>query len=172
MTHEDIVLGTIFEEMKQADVNRRYAELFIDKHLKRNKRFDALITCFSIGGAGLGLINLVFPASVTFVICIAQIIKHIFPTIMRSPGDISKASTIAVEYDKYFLKIKKIHDDLFASFIDSRKAEKEFRNIVAANAANKNELSRIFGKTDNKMNTEAANRSDDHLNSIYNEQKQ
>lgn len=171
MTHEDIMLGTIYEEMKQADVNRYYAELFIDRHLKRNKIFDAFITCFSIGGAGLGLINLIFPASVTFVICVAQIIKHIFPSIIKSAGDISKLSTIVVEYDKYFLNIKKIHDDLFADFIDSKKAEKEFRNIVSANAANKNELSRIFGEIDIKLNAEAANRSDNHLNSIYHEQE-
>lgn len=167
MEHEDIILDSIWSEMEQANTNVFYAELLIDKHLKRNKLFNAFVTCFSIGGAGFGFIDMMVPAILCGAMAIAEIIKSIFPCFIMKPDDISRLSSLSIRCDNYFYTLKKVFDNLFCDKIDSEKAEEEYYKAIKNNSTNKEEISRLFGKIDKKLNSIAAQKNEKFLNKIY-----
>lgn len=49
-SHEDILLNSIWIEMKQANTNKYYSELLIDQHLRRSKWFTIFLPDFLLVG--------------------------------------------------------------------------------------------------------------------------
>lgn len=167
MKHEDIILDSIWAEMQQANTNVYYAEFLIDRHLKRNKIYNSFIACFSVGGVGLSFVDEIFPTLACAILAVTEITKAFFPCLMMKPDDIAKLSSLSIKYDNYFFIQKRLFDNLFCDKIDSTKAEKEYHGTINGNSANKNEISKLFGEIDLKLNKKAAQKSETYLNKIY-----
>lgn len=166
-SHEDILLNSIWIEMKQANTNKYYSELLIDQHFRRSKWFTIFSTGFSIGGAALSFINDIFPIAACTALGVAEILKLIFPYYIMKPDELSRLSSLSITYDSYFIKLKKIFDSLHCYETTSSKAELQYRTLYTEYSQSREEISRIFGKIDTKMNKKASAKSDDYLNKIY-----
>lgn len=126
-SHEDILLNSIWIEMKQANTNKYYSELLIDQHLRRSKWFTIFSTGFSIGGAALSFINDIFPIAACTALGVAEILKLIFPYYIMKPDELSKLSSLSITYDSYFIKLKKY---LILSIVMKQPPAKPNYNIV------------------------------------------
>lgn len=166
-THEDIVLNSIWAEMRIAKTNVYYSEFIIDRHQKRNKIYLAFISCCSAGGALLSFFNLIYPTAACFILSIANIIKAIMPCLIMKTDDLSKLLSLSIKYELYFSKQKLLFDNLYFDKILVSKAERQFHNLYNENTINAENISKIYGKVDIELNNKAAQKSDTYLNNIY-----
>lgn len=164
----DILLNRIWVEMKQSNTNMYYAELMIDKQIYSSKLYNSAITVCSTGGALLGFISLYIPFASASVIAIVSIINQFHPVFFIKSEDLTQLCNLRTDYGIFFNRLQNIFALLNADRVPEEEAQNIFTDLIEENATKQTNLSRIFGKVNIKMQQEAALKSDNYLNSIYN----
>lgn len=166
----------IYHELKQSTTNYYYIEGLMDQQSKRSKIYNACVAVFSSGGALSALINIFkdtsFYAWLSVISsCIAALIvitNQFSPLFIMSHTDMATLSKLHVEFSRYSDALQNLLNKTRNNEINDNKAGEILLGINNQFAMHKIEASRIFGDSNNKIAKEAAKRSDEYLDSIYN----
>ncbi|OJV40868.1 MAG: hypothetical protein BGO29_14975 [Bacteroidales bacterium 36-12] len=79
LTRRDYLLNRIYEELKQANTTRHYAELLIDNQVLNSKLFNIVIAMLSSSGAILYFIETYYAFAATISVAIGTVLNQFFP---------------------------------------------------------------------------------------------
>jgi hypothetical protein len=159
---KDWLLNRIWEEMKQANTNMYYAEMVIDRQGKIAKYRDFAFVVFSAGGAGLFLVNVLFPVVASVIVAVVSMCMHYFRTY-----DVDRLCALHTESTVYFNRLQGLFTLLNFDEIDDKAALARFDALIEANAGNVAEISRVFGKINGRVAAKAQEKSSEFLKRVY-----
>ncbi|KAA6326419.1 hypothetical protein EZS27_024474 [termite gut metagenome] len=167
----------VFQELKQSTTNTFYIELFVDRQNRREKIYSGIIALFSLFGFVSALISF-FSNSVSLpiigIVCTTiswgTVIFNKFNNIfLLSADDATKLPRIYVHISKYSDELQNLLFQIRKEQINIIEGQEKLTELNVKNSGYKIEASTIFGKMDKKLNKKAADKSDNYLNPIYND---
>lgn len=164
----EVLLDKTWLEFKKALSIVEYGRLFIDKQSKKHKVYDVVIVLFSSGGIIGTLVSHYFPIVATGLIAVISLIKETSSLLFIKNEDVTKLSTLLIEYDKYACKVQDLFDSLNADKIKEDKAQQKYNKLYEDYSEKRIEISKLFGKIDKKLERQANAKVDNNLVQTYN----
>lgn len=172
------LLNRIYEELKQANVNRYYAGELIDQQILSSKWFNVFVALFSTSGAVGTLVNIWKPNLPVLVIwaplilsslvAICSILNQFYPVFFLKAEDLTKLINLHTSYLIYLNRLQDLFSLTDSNQIDLATAQKEFSVLTDDNSMKVTDISRIFGKINSRIENKAVKKSDEYQNTIYN----
>ena len=175
----EFLLNRTYEEMKQANVNRYYAEGLIDNQILSSKWFNVIVALFSTTGA-LSLAMKIWaktllpdvmewlPLISTSIVALVSIANQFYPIFFLKTEELTKLIGLHTSYYIYFNRLQDLFCLADSNKIDVIEAQERFSKLVEENSMKVTDISRIFGKINKSIEKKAVKKSDDYLNKIYN----
>lgn len=171
------LLNRIFEELKQANVNRYYAEELIDRQIVSSKWFNVLVSLFSTTGAVGAAMNIWvhdFPILLTWLplfsatfVALISIANQFYPIFFLKTEDLTKLINLHTSYLIYFNRLQDLFCLADSNEVDKIEAQIRFNKLIEDNSMRVTDISRIFGKINKRIEKKATDKSDKYLESIY-----
>lgn len=171
------LLNRIFEELKQANVNRYYAEELIDRQIISSKWFNVLVSLFSTTGAVGAAMNIWvhnFPTLLTLLplfsatfVALISIANQFYPIFFLKTEDLTKLINLHTSYLIYFNRLQDLFCLADSNEVDKIEAQIRFNKLIEDNSMRVTDISRIFGKINKRIEKKATDKSDKYLESIY-----
>jgi hypothetical protein len=167
MTTRDILLNRIWEDLKQADIDRHYAIEIIDVQTRRGKWYNMFIALCSGGGVVLSFVNENFPLYASAVVLVAVILNQFMSHLFYNSDYCAKLCQTHTDCYRYEHVLHDLYMKYHSADIDDKTAEKQYRQINESHAAVHTETSQVFGKINKKAEKAAQARSQSYLEAIY-----
>jgi len=164
---ENHVLNMIYEELKQANVNRNYAGDLIDKQVMSTTWFNVVIASLSAGGAILSIVGSLIPIITSGLAAIGLLANQFYPVFFLKTDDLTKLIRLQTDYNIYFNKVQNLFNIADARGMSATDAQNALSKLIEDNASKATEISKIFGKINKKMEKNAIAKSEEYLNSVY-----
>lgn len=161
------VLNALYTEMKQANVNRIYATLLIDKQVFNSTLFNSLVAGLSAGGAILALVSMIIPIITSGLAALALAINQFHPVFFLKTDDLTRLISLQTDYNIYFDKIRCLFNLTDADGKTPLEAQEELSKLIEDNASKETEIGKLFGKLNKDLEKEAIAKSEEYLNAIY-----
>jgi hypothetical protein len=167
MKTREILLKRIWEDLKQADVNRYYALELIDVQTKRGKFYNLFIAVLSGSGALMSFINDRFPFYASILVLATVVLNQFLSHLFYNADYCAKLCQLHTGCYKYMHLLQDLYMKYHAADMDDNTAEKRYGQICETYAVTFTEISQVFGKINKKTEKIARAKSKSYLESIY-----
>lgn len=164
----EFILNRIFEELKQANVDRYYAEELIDRQIISSRLFNIIVALLSTTGAIGAFISAEFPVVSSIIIALISIANQFYPVFFLKTEDLTKLIRLHTEYNVHFNKLQDLFCLAHSNIINEIEAQNKLQKLTQDNASKQTDISRIFGRINKRIESKVVTKSDNYLNTIYN----
>lgn len=165
----EFVLERIWYEVRQANINKYYAEELIDKQIMNTKLYNCVIAAFSTTGAAGAVLSLYVPLAASIIVSLLSILNHFYPLFFMKTEDITKLCDLKTDYTTYCNKLENLfclaHDD--TKKIPANELQEIYTKLAEDYSTKKTSIAKIFGKMNKKILEKATKRCVDYLTEVY-----
>ena len=161
------VRNRIWEELKQAVVNKDCILRYNSRHRRYNRLYETFIAFTASAGAFGYIINTILPLISTILIGIVSVTKAIFPSLIQKEEELSDLDKISDFYTKYLNDLEKLFYQFDNKIINENEAADLFFKIKDKEIEQQTKMNKLIRRISSKEQSILNQMSEDYLNKVY-----